>query len=279
MIDGNDKPEETAVRETMEETGYRIQQPRLIARFFSSPGGTSERIFLYAAEVRERDKLGKGGGIDDENIRVVQISLEDLFDRLAKGSIEDPKLLVAAYWLQDEVQTVCDRRQLIDAFWQRRHPSTGAPIPPAAAGPAAARGALDLTTVRRQVSNKNGLFIGYKTGNIDRIKDVSVWVNSENTDMMMDRFLGKSVSANIRYLGANRDANDNVIEDTIEEELRSAVGRRGHVKIGTVLFTTSGTLRGSHRVEKILHVASVEGIGAGRGVKADPTKLELCVNK
>ena len=79
---------------------YAFTQPKLIARFFSSPGGTSERIFLYFAEVRNVDKVGKGGGIDDENITLVQMTLGDLFDRLAKGSIEDPKLLIAAYWLR-----------------------------------------------------------------------------------------------------------------------------------------------------------------------------------
>jgi nudix-type nucleoside diphosphatase (YffH/AdpP family) len=50
MIDANETPEAAIVRETMEETGYRIRHPTLIGRFFSSPGGTSERIFLYFAE-------------------------------------------------------------------------------------------------------------------------------------------------------------------------------------------------------------------------------------
>jgi len=46
-IAGNDTPEEAISRETLEETGYRIKNPELIAKFFSSPGGTSERVFLY----------------------------------------------------------------------------------------------------------------------------------------------------------------------------------------------------------------------------------------
>src|SRR5262245_5554859 len=175
MIDGNDKPEETAVRETMEETGYRIQQPRLIAKFFSSPGGTSERIFLYFAEVRERDKLGKGGGLDDEDIKVVQMNLEDLFDRLAKGSIEDPKLLIAACWLQDRVKAVDDRQRAIDAFWGRQHPAASAPLPTPAASPASGRGPLGLSTVSFKLKSKPSLMVGYKTGAIDRIKDVSLW--------------------------------------------------------------------------------------------------------
>jgi O-acetyl-ADP-ribose deacetylase (regulator of RNase III) len=96
--------------------------------------------------------------------------------------------------------------------------------------------------------------------------------------MMMDRFLGKSVSASIRYLGANKDENDNVIEDTIEEALRNSVGHRGHVKIGTVLVTESGALRATHNVLRIFHVATVEGMGGGGGVKADVSNLTHCVD-
>ena len=104
-IDADETPEAAAIRETLEETGFRIRQPRLIARFFSSPGGTSERIFLYFAEVQDEDRVGAGGGIDDEDINVLQIPLGELFDWLAKGLIEDPKLLVAAYWLRDRLQS------------------------------------------------------------------------------------------------------------------------------------------------------------------------------
>ena len=103
-IDANETPEAAAIRETFEETGYQIREPRLISKFFTSPGGVSERVFLYFAEVTDTDRIGKGGGIDDEDIKVVQLAIDELFDRLAQGSIEDPKLLIGAYWLQDRLQ-------------------------------------------------------------------------------------------------------------------------------------------------------------------------------
>jgi ADP-ribose pyrophosphatase len=104
MVEPNETPEATAIRETMEETGYQIRDLKLISMFFSSPGGTSERIFLYFAEVREADRVGKGGGIDDEDITVLQMPVKELFDRLAKGAIDDPKLTIAAYWLRDHLK-------------------------------------------------------------------------------------------------------------------------------------------------------------------------------
>jgi len=103
MIDDGETPEAAAIRETLEETGYRIHAPELIGRFFVSPGGTSERVFLYFAEVGDADRVGKGGGIEDEDIKVLEIRLEDLFERLARGLIEDAKLAIGGYWLQNRM--------------------------------------------------------------------------------------------------------------------------------------------------------------------------------
>ena len=61
MIDPGETAEEAIIRETLEETGYRISKPELICKFFSSPGGTSERIFLYFSDVSEVDRVGAVG--------------------------------------------------------------------------------------------------------------------------------------------------------------------------------------------------------------------------
>lgn len=244
MIDPNETAEEAIIRETLEETGYKIEKPILISKFFPSPGGTSERIFLYFAEVSEAQKVGNGGGLDGEDIRVLHMSANELFEQLERRQIEDPKLAIAAYWLQDHIR--------------RMKP-------------------LDPTTVKFKIKEKPDLIVGYKTGTIEDVRGVSIWVNSENTDMMMDRFIGKTISARIRYLGANKE-DDNVIEDTIQEGLRGAIGERAHVKIGTVLVTESGMLFGSHQVERIFHVATVEG-GPGAGVKADLERVKACVER
>ncbi len=104
VIDANETPEAAAIREAFEETGYQIQEPRLISKFFTSPGGVSERVFLYFAEVTDTDRIGKGGGIDDEDVKVVQLAIDELFDQLAHGSIEDSKLLIGANWLQHRLK-------------------------------------------------------------------------------------------------------------------------------------------------------------------------------
>jgi ADP-ribose pyrophosphatase len=104
MIDGNETAEQAAIRETFEETGYRIAKPRRIAEFFSSPGGSSERFTLYFAPVGEAQRQGNGGGLaGEEDIRVFKLGIDDLFARLAQGVIDDPKLAIAAYWLKDNI--------------------------------------------------------------------------------------------------------------------------------------------------------------------------------
>jgi nudix-type nucleoside diphosphatase (YffH/AdpP family) len=103
MIDDGETPEAAAIRETLEETGYRIHAPELIGRFFVSPGGTSERVFLYFAEVGHADRVGKGGGIEDEDIKVLEMPVEEIFERLARGLIEDAKLAIAAFWLRTKI--------------------------------------------------------------------------------------------------------------------------------------------------------------------------------
>ena len=104
MIDPGETAEEAIIRETLEETGYRINKPELICKFFSSPGGTSERIFLYFSEVSEVDRVGAGGGVHGEDVRVVRRSTHELFAQLEKRQIEDPKLAIGVYWLQGHIR-------------------------------------------------------------------------------------------------------------------------------------------------------------------------------
>jgi nudix-type nucleoside diphosphatase (YffH/AdpP family) len=104
MIDEGESAVQAVIRETFEETGYRIENPRPIGTFFSSPGGSSERFFMYFARVSAAQREGRGGGLDgEEDIKVFQIGIDDLFDRVAAGAIEDPKLAIAAYWLKDNI--------------------------------------------------------------------------------------------------------------------------------------------------------------------------------
>jgi len=128
--------------------------------------------------------------------------------------------------------------------------------------------------------------LGLITGDIQKVRNVDLWVNSENTNLQMGRFYDPSISGLIRYLGAKKDKEGNVIEDTIasalmdsvkEEKIEDGTNRNDFpsVKPGLAFTTTSGSLKESHGVQGIIHVATVFGeIGQG----FTPIKnLDICV--
>lgn len=250
IIRDGEEPEQALAREALEETGYRITEPEHIITFYSSPGGSSERIFLYYAVVDSADKVGPGGGVarEGEDIRTVTLAPEVLFDKLRQGLLEDPKVIIAAHHLKERLRLKPGKASVLR--------SRSGPV-------YALKGAPHLTLALRE-------------GQILDVRGIDVWVNPENTDMMMDRVIGKTISANIRFGGAERDENGNIVEDTVADALRAALGSRRHVRPGEVVETQAGGLA-EFGVRRILHVAAAVGHGPGRGVSADAATVSICV--
>ncbi len=122
--------------------------------------------------------------------------------------------------------------------------------------------------------NAPGKEIGIITGDIQNIKNVDVWVNSENTNMKMARHYERSVSGAIRYLGAKKDVARRVKEDLVADELYKIVGHCA-VDPGTVIPTGAGELTKTNGVKKIFHAAAVKG-QVGRGYSPIPD-VDECV--
>ena len=70
-IDDGEKPQEAVKREIAEEVGYKVDNMVHINDMYLSPGGSKEIMALFYVEVSE--KIGEGGGIDGENIKVVEV--------------------------------------------------------------------------------------------------------------------------------------------------------------------------------------------------------------
>jgi O-acetyl-ADP-ribose deacetylase (regulator of RNase III) len=118
-----------------------------------------------------------------------------------------------------------------------------------------------LTRVQKfefPLANAPDKLIGFVTGDHDDIRIGDVWVSSENTNMQMDSFFGKSTSATIRYLGARKDHRNVIVEDTIADELRQKMDGTVTVDPATVIATGPGSLA-RNGVKWIFHVASVMG--------------------
>ena len=106
--------------------------------------------------------------------------------------------------------------------------------------------------------------IGVMRGSIRWVRNVDIWVNSENTDMQMARHNEFSVSAIIRYWGALRDLSGRVITDVVADELAAQLDDSRPLAPGTAIVTEAGALRDSNNVRRVIHVAAVHGEpGAG----------------
>lgn len=106
MLTSNEQPEEAMRREMIEETGYQPGQLTHIATFYVSPGGTSERIMLYYAEISNADKIAAGGGLASENedIQLIELSASELWNKLDNGTIDDAKTIIGAMWLRRKLE-------------------------------------------------------------------------------------------------------------------------------------------------------------------------------
>src|SRR5262245_59884665 len=101
LIEPDEQPENSLRREIEEELGYRAERIEHVATFYVSPGGSSERIWVYYAEVGAAGHVSAGGGLpgEHEDIRVFSISLEEARTALKDGSIADAKTIIGLQWL------------------------------------------------------------------------------------------------------------------------------------------------------------------------------------
>lgn len=104
MIDEGETPEESVRRELLEEAGLTINTFEQICTFYPSPGGSSELIFLYYAEVSGKYAVyNKSGGLEGhgEDIVSTEMSLDEALEKIRSGEIIDAKTIMSMYWLEN----------------------------------------------------------------------------------------------------------------------------------------------------------------------------------
>ncbi len=107
QIDEGEKPEQAMKREIMEETGYKVDSITHLKDFYTSPGRTNEIMSVFYVEVSER--VNDGGGLDDEEITLVEVEHLGLGGRLF---FEDPFKQDIKH---DEERLIKPPYQIIDA--------------------------------------------------------------------------------------------------------------------------------------------------------------------
>jgi ADP-ribose pyrophosphatase len=93
-----EEPLATAKRELAEEIGKQASEWRQLFAFYTSPGFSDERVWLYLAT--ELSDSGAAHADEDERIEIVPWPLERVDDAIAE--CEDSKSLIALLWLARE---------------------------------------------------------------------------------------------------------------------------------------------------------------------------------
>ena len=99
------EPEAVARQELVEEAGYHLEQLRFMLMFYASPGTTTERVFLYYAEVEDHHKRSAGGGVEAEQefIEVIEMPIAEAIAKVERGEIVDGKTVIALQWYQTHI--------------------------------------------------------------------------------------------------------------------------------------------------------------------------------
>jgi ADP-ribose pyrophosphatase len=93
-VEGED-PAGCAVRELLEETGYRAADLEPLATIYTSPGFADERIDLFLARAEE------AGGTGEEGVEVVRMPFAEALAAVRDGRIKDAKTVCGILMAQD----------------------------------------------------------------------------------------------------------------------------------------------------------------------------------
>lgn len=96
----DDEPEVCIRKEAIEETGYQVTDVRKVFELYMSPGGVTELVHFFIAEYHDGLRATVGGGVDDEDIDVLEMPFRDALEKVKSGEIRDGKAVILLQYLQ-----------------------------------------------------------------------------------------------------------------------------------------------------------------------------------
>ncbi len=95
QLDG-ENPEAAMIRETEEETGYRIHALEKIFEAYTTPGSVTEILHFYIAAYSDEMKTSEGGGLEEEgeDIEVLELGFDEAYDLISQVKIKDCKTIM-----------------------------------------------------------------------------------------------------------------------------------------------------------------------------------------
>lgn len=98
----DDNPEDCIIRETEEETGYKVTAVEKIFEAYMSPGSVTEILHFFIAEYTAAMKAGTGGGLEEEeeNIEVMELDIDHAMKMISTGEIKDAKTIMLLQYIK-----------------------------------------------------------------------------------------------------------------------------------------------------------------------------------
>ena len=95
MLDGA-SPAERILKETEEETGYRVTETEMAFEAFVSPGAVKQKITCFVGPYTPKDRVSEGGGLADEgeDIEILELDFDDALAMTTDGRIQDAKTIM-----------------------------------------------------------------------------------------------------------------------------------------------------------------------------------------
>lgn len=99
-LEKGETPEQCAMREMVEETGYLPRKLEKLGQFYPSPGVMNELMHLYKASQLVRRVPETGTPTREESIeQVVTLRLSQAVDMIRRGEIMDGKTICGLLWV------------------------------------------------------------------------------------------------------------------------------------------------------------------------------------
>ena len=101
MLDEDD-PISCIIRETEEETGFKISQVKKVYEAYTSPGVMTEKMYFFIGEYTDDMKVTEGGGLESEHedIEVLEIPFNEAIQMLNNGAIIDARTIILLQYAQ-----------------------------------------------------------------------------------------------------------------------------------------------------------------------------------
>ncbi|MDD7994759.1 GDP-mannose pyrophosphatase NudK [Kosakonia radicincitans] len=96
----DDEPEVCIRKEAIEETGYQVGGVRKVFELYMSPGGVTELVHFFIAEYGDAQRVNNGGGVEDEDIEVLEFPFSQALEMVASGEIRDGKAVILLQYLK-----------------------------------------------------------------------------------------------------------------------------------------------------------------------------------